>query len=169
MSFKDNPEEVTALLTRWTTPGDDTYMGKIITVCIDRFSDHWDSMACDGLVIINVRGLKHPQGVEPGFGCRFIKAEWCWCWSQIERDEDVEPAKQKQIDLVPEKIRKALSADPAIKNLQWIRIKRINFICHSSRTGVKCKHRPALTDVMFFRFDGGLGLVSVQSKKEVTP
>lgn len=157
MNFKDNPEEVTALLKRWTRPGHPE-IGSIAFVCIDRLSNHWDSIACNGQVLINFRRFQHPEGIEPKFGCCFIKSEWCWCWSQIERNEDVEPAKQKQINLVSEKIRKALCADAAIKNLQWIRIKKINFVCHSTRTGVKCKHKPALKDVMFFSFDGGLGL-----------
>lgn len=167
MNFKDNPEEVTALLTRWTKPGDPN-MGAIMAVCVDRFSDHWDSIGCNGQVAINFRHFQHPQGLEPSFGCHF-KSEWFWCWSQIERNEDVAPAKQKQIDLVPEDIRKALCEDPAIKNLQWMRIKKINFWCHSSTTGVKRKHKPALTDVMFFRFDGGLGLAVCESITEMHP
>lgn len=155
MNYKDEPEKVTALLKRWTKSSDEV-KGKIMTVCVDRLADHWDTIVSDGDVLLDIRRFKHPEGVEPKFGTRF-KSEWFWGFSHIERNENIEPAKRRLIERVPQEIREKIAADPDLSSVEWLRIKHLNLMSCGSR-GTKAIRKPAPKDVLFFRFDGGLGM-----------
>lgn len=162
MNYKDDPEKMTALLKRWTKPGHE-HLDKILTVCADRGADEWHTIAANGQVLITLRYVKHPEGAQPAFGVHF-PAEWYWCFTHIERNECIEPAKRSLIERVPAEVRAAIASDPDLGLVEWVRIKRLNYTSYGSR-GVRAMHKPAPADVLFFRFNGGLGLAVCDTHK----
>lgn len=155
MNYNDEPDKVTALLKRWTKSSDEV-KGKIMTVCVDRMADHWDTIVSNGDVLLDIRRLKHPEGIDTKFGTHF-NSELFWGFSHIERNENIEPAKRRLIERVPEEIRAQIAADPDLGSVEWVRIKYFNLTSCGSR-GVRHIRKPAPKDFLFFRFDGGLGI-----------
>lgn len=119
---------------------------------------HFDTIASNGRVLIYLPRYKHPEAVPAPFGFHFPPAEWLWCFEQIEASEEIEPANPLLVKRVPTDVLKALQV---IQNLEWLRVRRVNLI-HYGRGKPKHKHQKAPNNVLFFRFNQGLGAAAIQ-------
>ncbi len=156
--LKPDHEVMKSFLTLWNLRGNLTQTESDHTRRLigDEKYEHynWDTVACNGRVLVLIPRYKHPHGEKPKFGTFTPPAEWFWCFEQIEVGEDIAPASPADIARVPEELREKAAILPG---LEWITVQQVNSIEYGNGKP-KHKHRPPPDGIMFFRFNGGVGL-----------
>lgn len=152
----ENPHFKTPIAI-WNYRGDLTQSGsdQMKQALGDKAFEHynWDTAVTTGRIFIILRRFKHAQAIKPPLGIHF-PAPWYWCFSQIEDNEEIELAKDSLINRVPVNLRESLKVLPG---LEWIKVRRVSVTIHG-RGKPKQKFQKPPEGVLFFRFQGGLGL-----------
>ena len=119
---------------------------------------HFDTVACDGRVVIYLPRFKAPgavaieSGHRPTFG---LSGPHHWAMAQVdERSPEVSRARPATVQRVPVEIARDLHALP---ELEFVDVRDVHFTEYGNR--VKKKKKPAPQDVVYFRFAGGYGVV----------
>lgn len=154
------------IMLLWTYCGDLTETGD--RRLHDRIGDeayehvHHTTAVCNGHIALFVQHYKHPEAQENrSSGIRF-PAKWLWCIDSIEKNEgeDVFTADPETIASVLPETQSELSILPG---LEYLRIDSISYWQHG-RTKKRITD-PAPDNLVFFRFQGGAGCVSVEPMK----
>jgi len=116
---------------------------------------HYDLLACNGHILIQIPQYKHPDLTkEASFNRPRFPSPWFWCMADIfDGKDNVMPAYPKMIQCVSPKNQEELSILPG---LEFVRITEMRFFSNGKR-----KKEPAPMEVIFFRFNRGVGCVVV--------
>lgn len=113
---------------------------------------HWDTLACNGYILLRIPQYKHPLiAKECRSGPRF-PAQWFWCMSAIvEGGDNVMPAYPAMVASVSIKNQEELAVLPG---LEYVRVTEMRIYSNG-----KPKREKPPSDVVFFRFQRGVGCV----------
>lgn len=118
---------------------------------------HHDTVACSGRIVVIMPRFKAPGAVEAPCGFHLLTAPHYWALGEIdEKSPEVSKAKPSTVQRVPIDIAQQLYALPGF---EFVEVKNVNFWEHANGPA-KRKKRPAPADVVYFRFNGGYGVVA---------
>lgn len=123
---------------------------------------HYDTIACDGRILVIVPRSRL-EGAKPApFGLHTLTAAHHWALSQVdERSPEVVHASSATIQRVPVEVAQKLHALPCI---EFVEVRYVHFWEHGNGK-TKKKRKPAPQDVVYFRFEGGYGVVAAASEE----
>ena len=119
---------------------------------------HFDTVACDGRVVIYLPRFKLPgaTAIRHVHAPQILTAPHHWALTQVdERSPEVTHASAATIQRVPVEISRDLHALP---ELEFVDVRDVHFWVHGNGPAKK-KKKPAPRDVVYFRFAGGYGVV----------
>lgn len=117
---------------------------------------HYDTIACDGRVMVILPRCRAAGAVEAPFGFRTLTAEHHWALTEVdEKSPEVVRARPETVQRVPVEIARELFALPG---LEFVDVHEVTYWVHGNGPA-KRKKKPAPQDVVYFRFTGGMGVV----------
>lgn len=118
---------------------------------------HHDTVACNGRVVLFLPRFKAPGGVDAPHGFHLLTAPHHWALAQVEeKDPEVTRARPATIQRVPLETARQLHVLPG---LEFVEVRNVHFWVHGNGPA-KRKKQPAPSDVVYFRFTGGYGVVA---------
>lgn len=118
---------------------------------------HHDTLACTGGVVLILPRFKAPNAVPAPVGFHLLKADHHWALAEVdEKSPEVTRASAATIQRVPVEVARKLHELP---DLEFVEVARVHY-WESGRGPAKRKSRPAPSNVVYFRFTGGYGVVA---------
>jgi len=161
LKFTDPAVERFAVIHNvWNYKGDLTETGdqRIRARIGDEAWEHfnWDTVVCNGSLMVVFPKWKHPRGVDRHFGGPSAQHWWAMGMA-AERHSETFEAPPRLVKRIPVA---QLELMQALPGLEIVHVPKVYFWRHG-KTKKRCSE-PAPKDCAYFRFNGGKGLVVIE-------